>query len=112
MEAKLTNLEKTLLAMSHLGIRIENAHGHRWIYSEPTECYDFAEALKRHGVSVNNKIDGGYMEAIAVVQDAWFEMYNRHLDSAIDWMDEDDIFEIGDYSSRIGIVKPGEGGLH
>lgn len=63
----MTDLEKRLIALSSLGIRIEHESGHRWIMSTPTEFFDFAfevEHARQKGVSHYSKIYGGINEAL------------------------------------------------
>ncbi len=59
----MTTLEKRLVALSALGIRIEHEAGHRWILSTETDCFDFEKTMKEVGVNVC-KLYGGINEAL------------------------------------------------
>jgi hypothetical protein len=112
-----TDLEKALIVMSFHGIYVEGGGAHRWIhFDEENEIYDYDGELQKYGISFNNKIYGGMIEAVMLVNYTWKMMYNQSL---IEWYDKnvDDEWEIThvrelpEESSRIDIVGTGKGGL-
>ena len=58
-----SNLEKRLIALSHLGIRIEHDGGHRWILSTETDNFNFDKECEKQKV-YPCKIYGGINEAL------------------------------------------------
>lgn len=112
----MSTLEKQLIAINAHGIWIEFAHGHRWICSsESVTGFDFSAALESHSILVNNKIYGGVIEAILVIDEVFVKMFGHSLEQ---WFDDiiDLDFDIKAESSsgpksRIDYnTKPG--GLH
>lgn len=83
------DLANYLIACMDLGIRIESKDGHRWIQSEKVEYYDFYAELKKHDIALNNKIYGGYIEALEVIEKA-FNLMGRTLDNYL--IDKDELF--------------------
>ena len=59
----MTRLEKRLVALSALGIRIEHDSGHRYIMSTPTDYFDI-EKLAESARDFDCKIYGGIEEAL------------------------------------------------
>lgn len=58
-----SNLEKRLIALSHLGIRIEHTDGHRWILSTETDNFDYATECEKQK-NYPCKVYGGINEAL------------------------------------------------
>lgn len=114
----MSDLEKKLIILSYLGITIEHADGHRWIeYHETINGFSFDKELKEHGLLLNNKIYGGVLQAINVIDRAIYymwemdllEFYNKIFLSQnygveINW-------DSGHEDNRIKITETGEGGL-
>jgi hypothetical protein len=110
----LTKLEKQLIAMSHLGIRIEIADGHRWIRSEETDDFYFHQELEKAGVLLNNKMYGGLVEAIQVIDRCMCLLRRPLLEDYFNSVfDKDDVYSTSsdNGSSRIDIGDMGDGGL-
>ena len=97
-----------LAEANRLGICIEEADGHWWINCVETYCgFDYNKHLDKHGVSVNSKIYGGILEALAVIDDSLRLCGGRGLIYTTDYL--------GEYvtdMSRITRTEPGEGGLN
>lgn len=112
---KLTTLEKQLIALAAHGIWIEHHNGHRYIRCKETyNCFHFGVLLRKHEISVNNKIYGGVTEAIAVVDEVFKKIGRSTLEQ---WFDEniesEEVFsqsKVG-VESRIDYDQP-EGGLN
>lgn len=109
----MTDLEKRLIVLSHLGITIEHCNGHRYIYCRETEDFDFDRILNLNGVSLNNKIYGTLLDALDIID---YCLVKCNCKTLLDnfWFDEFDIS--GDRkrpfdSSRVDLVERGKGGL-
>lgn len=74
----LTNLEKKLIALSYLGIRIEHESGHRWILSTDTDYFNFESVMRVTGVHVC-KVYGGVEEALDQVDSVLEKTSERSL---------------------------------
>ena len=97
-----------LAEANRLGICIIEADGHWWITSEETYAgFDYAEHLKKHGVSVNNKIYGGIFAALAVIDDSLRLCGGRGLVYTTEYLG----IYIPD-AGRITKTEPGDGGLN
>jgi len=105
------NLAKRLLSFMAMGGHLESDSGHIWIYSEDDEDRYFDSVVKKAGVSVNNKIYGGVLEALNVVDKAL--EYAGHP-SLLDQWDEDYMF-LGEDTfreNRLDRCAKGTGGLY
>lgn len=104
---------KRLVALSAHGIYITHGDGHRWIECQETDRgYSYDEELRKNGILVNNKIYGGVIEAIDVVDKTMKEMYGYSL---LEWYDDfineewDMLYKWG--GKRIENTDKGSGGL-
>jgi hypothetical protein len=120
MKNKLSSFSKRLIAFMSIGLSIQQADGHRWIYSSPSERYEwFDELLKKNGISINNKIYGGVVEAVKVVDEA---LMMCGVKGGLMEIYDDEYFEneeysvfdcsVGNVKSRITKSKPGNGGIY
>lgn len=66
----MTDLEKRLVALSDYGIVIHHNSGHRWLECVDIDGYNFSDELRKHGIYVNNKIYGGVLECLDVIDRA------------------------------------------
>ena len=101
---------KRLIVLGKMGIYITTADGHYWIENgEEPEFGNAGEILKKSGIVVNNKIYGGFIEAIETIRHALF-MADVDID---DWefCDEWDFPPEGVDDSRITLVEKGKGGI-
>ena len=106
-----TNYEhwfKMLMCANRLGIYIIDADGHRWIVSEPSDNFDYDEVLVDAGISVNNKIYGGFTDALLVIDESLRLAMGKSLL---------DVWEFGEYEIGSGVldssrIKRGKGGLY
>ena len=100
---------------NNLGIYVTEADGHWWIESEPTEYMDYNETLCVNGIRVNNKIYGGILEALAVIDESLKLCKRRGIeDSGLDNVYSQNKEYHGEFKpamGRIDKVKNGEGGL-
>ena len=92
-----------------LGIRIEYADGHRWIYAEPTDFFDFDALLSKNGVLLNNKIYSGYKQALDIIDKALKLCGENAL--LENFYQEDEIDLEGGINDRIKLKLRGCGGL-
>lgn len=107
----LTDLEKRLIVLSHLGITVNYADGHRWIYAIEGSGYDFNYELKKHGIMLNNKIYGSLSSALDIIDRCLELMGHKSLLESF-FMDEYDILIPHRLdNTRIDIVGTNEGGL-
>ena len=74
----MTMLEKRLIALSDLGIRIEHSAGHRWILSEQIEGFDFLKECGKLKVDVC-KVYGGINEALDKIDTVLKCTYKKSL---------------------------------
>jgi len=103
---------KLLLAANYLGIFLQVANGHWYIRCEDTiqTDWNFGRFLSDHGISFNDKIYNGPLEALATIDEAFRMVDGRGiLEHAYtdDWYMGK--FEVG--KGRLSRVKKGEGGL-
>ena len=99
---------KRLLALSEMGVYITRADGHFWIYYGDTEFHNAKKILTDEGISVNNKIYGGFIEAIETMRQA---LYMAGVDIDEVEFDEWDLAPNGVDTSRITKRAKGKGGL-
>jgi hypothetical protein len=101
---------KKLLALNEVGIYVHPADGHYWIEHdrERDEYRCPVEALKNAGISLNNKIYGGYIEAIETVWKA-LEMAGYKLSETFD---KYDLCPAVAAMDRISGTTAGLGGLY
>ena len=103
-------LFKRLLALGNLGVYITRADGHYWLnVGEVDEGENAAEILRREGIAVNNKIYGGFIEAIETMATA-LRMAGVKIDET-EYDDEWDFPPLIADMSRIDRVKKGRGGI-
>ena len=112
----MTNLEKRLVALSHLGINITHESGHRWIESNENSDFDFHEYLNKTGIILNNKIYGGVEDALNVI-DACFKQNSDDtlLEFFEKYIEEEackQYYETAQEQNRIDLVEKGQGGLY
>ena len=74
----MTRLEKRLIALSNLGIRIEHEGGHRWIVSEQIDGFNFLIECRKLNVDVC-KVYGGINEALDKVDTVLKCTYRKSL---------------------------------
>jgi hypothetical protein len=105
---------KKILALNNLGIYITQADGHYWIQSAEEELYidglgysTGSDFLCEKGISLNNKIYGGFVEAVNTVFLA-FEMAGHKI--KLDFEDIEFTPRPAE-ENRISIVKKGCGGI-
>ncbi len=113
MTKEVTIREKRLIAAMTYGIYIHMADGHRWIECGEDLDYPLAAELQSHGVRVNNKIYGGYDEALDVIDIALRSMDLPTLEQRFDAIVGGDIVtcksSYGD--NRVDTVEAGKGGV-
>lgn len=98
----LTLLEKRLIAMSHLGIRIEHGDNHRWILATETENFDFNFILDKKYTDFCCKVYGGINEALDRIDSVLYFTFYQSLENTfntiiqldLDEYAEDDIINI------------------
>ena len=107
-------MTKRLLMLGALGGHLEGHDGHIWICSDEED--EFCEnrigyILRRGGVLLNNKIYGGALEALNMIDIALEKAGSRSL---LEWWDDEWMFlgEDTTHDNRIDLVKPGEGGMY
>lgn len=62
------DLTKRLLVLTHLGISISHANGHRWIIcATNAHDYNFEETLEAKGIHANFKVYGSVLDALNYV---------------------------------------------
>jgi len=113
-EYKMTDLEKRLIACMDLGIYIYRADGHRWIHCDYDKDYNLNDILKKEGILVNDKIYGGYLEALEVIdkglvmakRPTLLESFNNSFDIKYD------VEFVRDVDSRVGITDKNKGGFY
>lgn len=102
---------KRLLALNQLGCWLRGEDGHIWIeYERDEDSCLLARILSEGGISINNKIYGGVLEALNVV-DAALQRAGHHklIDtycSEVSFLGEDTLDE-----SRIIEVEKGNPGI-
>ena len=108
----MTSLEKRLIVLSNLGIRIEHKDGHRWIEDEATEYFHFDYILKKHGILLNNKIYGSLEDALDIIDHCLINMGKGSLEEMY-YYDDHEILRTEEEidKSRIDFVEKGKGGL-
>jgi len=107
-------LSERLLACMQLGITLHGADGHIWIEIDKNidEYHTFEHMLVDNGISLNNKIYGGILEALDTIDEC------LKIDSADFNLEEfynPDIQFLGEPGpdmSRIDMVEKGKGGLY
>ena len=103
---------KLLLAANYLGIYIQMADGHWYVRCEDIvqNDWNFSDFLREQGISFNDKIYNGPLEALATIDEAFRMVDGRgileHAYTDNWYMGE---FEVGE--GRLDKVKKGEGGL-
>ncbi len=107
----MSDLEKRLISAMAMGIRIEFQDGHRWIISEPTEYFDFDNELCKHGIKINDKIYGGLIQALDIIDECLLKMDKETL-LEMYWYPDDYITSIHEPHNRIDIVSDNSGGLY
>jgi len=66
-ELYINDLTKRMLAAMNLGVYLKPADGHIWIHADYDLEYGLAEILKSKKITINNKIYGGVLEALNVI---------------------------------------------
>ena len=88
----MTILEKRLIALSALGIRVEHESGHRFILSVETDCFNFQRVMDEVNIHVC-KIYGGINEALnavdTVLLNTCYISLENHCNTLIDLYDYD-----------------------
>ena len=107
----MTQLEKRLIVLSQLGIRIEHRDGHRWIEYTPSDTFDFEHMLKMDGILLNNKIYGTLEDALNIIDRCLTRCNVKTLLENF-WYEEREIIGEGIFDeTRIDYVEQGQGGL-
>jgi len=101
---------KKLLSLNEVGIYVHPADGHYWIsYDENRDIFRSPDkALEEAGIAVNNKIYGGYIEAIETIWKA-LEMAGYMLTEGFEAYD---LAPAGPAMDRISMVDKGQGGIY
>lgn len=104
------NLFKRLLMLNQIGVYLKGAHGHVWIELDEEAEYH----LEFKQVAVNNKIYGGVIEAIDVMDEALRRDGQPSLMDTWEEWGKDVLFlgKGGVDESRIDEVQSGRGGLY
>lgn len=100
---------RRLIVLGGLGVYIVPADGHYWIEcGEDIGRRSAHEILEEAGITVNNKIYGGYIEAIETMREA-LQMAGYDIDEVA--FDDFDFEPASFCESRIRKVKKGRGGI-
>ena len=107
-------LTMRLIGAMQYGFRIESLDGHRWVrYQEPDWRYpNIEELMIEKGISLNDKIYGGYDEALEVIDDILLHLELRKTEDVISYEEDSLFYKSNTRDSRIDINEPGKGGIY
>ena len=110
-------LAKRLLALGQYGCHLEGQDGHIWIepsrfFEDASDYTDLHEILKQAGISLNNKIYGGVLQALDTVDEALRLAGQPSLLAGFPGWEYNEPFFFGEPgigSGRITVEERGEG---